>query len=109
LVGVLDSLRLKFFVAVWVRFCGLRNWSRSGITSTEQAESKRRTVDALVRTVSSHTTIVRGPDVPVGAKAATSLALALHESATNAVKYGALSEPNGVINIKWGMARKPQP
>jgi light-regulated signal transduction histidine kinase (bacteriophytochrome) len=27
--------------------------------------------------------------------------LALHESATNAVKYGALSEPNGAIHVKW--------
>ncbi len=42
-----------------------------------------------------------GPDVVVGATAVTSLALALHESATNAVKYGALSEPNGAIRIKW--------
>ena len=37
----------------------------------------------------------------VGAAAVTSLALALHESATNAVKYGALSEPNGAIRIMW--------
>ena len=42
-----------------------------------------------------------GPDVVVGATAVTSLALALHESATNAFKYGALSEPNGAIRIKW--------
>ena len=37
----------------------------------------------------------------VGATAVTSLALAVHESATNAVKYGALSEPNGAIHLKW--------
>jgi two-component sensor histidine kinase len=37
----------------------------------------------------------------VGAKAVTSLALALHETATNAAKYGALSEPTGVIRIGW--------
>jgi two-component sensor histidine kinase len=41
--------------------------------------------------------------VPVGAAAVTSLAFALHESATNAVKYGALSEPNGAIRIKWDL------
>jgi two-component sensor histidine kinase len=39
--------------------------------------------------------------VVVGAAAVTSLALALHGSATNAVKYGALSEPNGAIRINW--------
>ena len=37
----------------------------------------------------------------VGATAVTSLALALHETATNAVKYGALSEPSGAVHIKW--------
>jgi two-component sensor histidine kinase len=31
----------------------------------------------------------------------TSLALAPHETATNAAKYGALSEPNGSIRIRW--------
>jgi two-component sensor histidine kinase len=79
---------------------------RPGIMGTEH-ESEQTTVDALVRTVmqphddgSSHITI-SGPDVPVGATAVTSLALALHESATNATKYGALSEPNGAIRIKW--------
>jgi two-component sensor histidine kinase len=42
-----------------------------------------------------------GPEVVIGAAAVTSLALALHESATNAVKYGALSKPNGSIRIEW--------
>jgi two-component sensor histidine kinase len=42
-----------------------------------------------------------GPDVPIGAKAVTSLALVLHESATNAAKYGALSGPSGSVRIGW--------
>ena len=81
---------------------------RPGIMGTE-AHSERTTVDEVVRTVlqpyddatSRERIVVSGPDVPVGAKAVTSLALALHESATNAAKYGALSEPNGAIRIKW--------
>jgi len=46
--------------------------------------------------------IANGPDVPIGARAVTSLALVLHESATNAAKYGALSGPSGSIRIGWG-------
>jgi len=82
---------------------------RPGIMGTEHAVSERTTVDALVRTIlqpydddiSSERISASGPDVAVGVTAVTSLALALHESATNAVKYGALSDPNGAICIKW--------
>jgi two-component sensor histidine kinase len=81
---------------------------RPGIMGTEH-ESKHTTMDALVRTVlqpyedgSPARIILNGPDVPVGAKAVTGLALALHETATNAVKYGALSRPSGSIRVTWG-------
>jgi two-component sensor histidine kinase len=81
---------------------------RPGIIGTEHA-SERTTVDALLRTIlqpyednnSDERISASGPDVVVGATAVTSLALALHETATNAVKYGALSQPNGAIRIKW--------
>jgi two-component sensor histidine kinase len=81
---------------------------RPGIIGTEHA-AERTTVDALVRTIlqpyyddtSRERISASGPDVVVGATAVTSLALALHETATNAVKYGALSEPSGEIHIKW--------
>jgi PAS domain S-box-containing protein len=44
---------------------------------------------------------IDGPDVPVGPTSATSLALILHEFATNAAKYGALTEPSGKVSIVW--------
>jgi PAS domain S-box-containing protein len=42
-----------------------------------------------------------GPPVWVSAPRALALSMALHELATNAVKYGALSEPGGRVNIRW--------
>ncbi|SDM53880.1 PAS domain S-box-containing protein [Methylobacterium phyllostachyos] len=42
-----------------------------------------------------------GPAVVCGEKAALSLALMMHELATNATKYGALSTADGRIDIGW--------
>ncbi len=44
---------------------------------------------------------IRGPDVTVAAPVAQSLALALHELATNAAKYGALSQSQGRVSLRW--------
>ena len=44
---------------------------------------------------------VDGPEVSLGSKAAAQLALAMHELATNAEKYGALSAPEGRLQVEW--------
>ena len=44
---------------------------------------------------------VGGPGLMLQPKAALALSLALHELATNAVKYGALSTPAGTVDIEW--------
>jgi two-component sensor histidine kinase len=48
---------------------------------------------------------VDGPPVRLSPQQAVALALALHELATNAVKYGALSQPAGRIAITWNIAQ----
>jgi signal transduction histidine kinase/FixJ family two-component response regulator len=47
-----------------------------------------------------------GPHVRLSAKMALSISMALHELATNAVKYGALSNDRGHVRIKWRVLTK---
>jgi PAS domain S-box-containing protein len=44
---------------------------------------------------------IGGPDVVLGPRPALALTLILHELATNAVKYGALSNQLGTVNLSW--------
>ena len=50
--------------------------------------------------------LVGGPDIPLSEDLVTSFALLLHEFATNAAKYGALSVPTG--RIESHAPRKPK-
>ena len=43
----------------------------------------------------------RGPDIRLGAKTALAFSLAVHELATNALKYGAWSTASGVVEVEW--------
>jgi two-component system CheB/CheR fusion protein len=45
--------------------------------------------------------LVEGPVVAVNGDAVTSMAMILHEMATNAAKYGAFSMPTGRVRISW--------
>ena len=44
---------------------------------------------------------ISGPEVWIGGRRSTSLTMAMHELATNAVKYGALSVDAGRVTICW--------
>jgi two-component sensor histidine kinase/PAS domain-containing protein len=46
---------------------------------------------------------IHGPDVDLKSEAAEALGLALHELATNSIKYGALREPSGTVEIAWAV------
>jgi PAS domain S-box-containing protein len=51
---------------------------------------------------------ITGPAVDISAYAVVSLSLALHELGTNAAKYGALSLPQGRVDIGWQLVDGPE-
>lgn len=73
-----------------------------------EGRANRATVDGIIRkTLALHgdrqgTRIrVEGPDLAVASRPALSLSLILHELSTNAIKYGALSNDVGTVDIRW--------
>lgn len=51
---------------------------------------------------------VAGPEIHLTAKAAIALAMVLHELASNAVRYGAMSRDHGSLDIQWVEDRGPE-
>jgi two-component sensor histidine kinase len=76
-----------------------------------RAEGGRVTFDELINTELAAQCVqveengpvtLDGPKgVPLRSRTVQSLAMALHELMTNAVKYGALKQPNGHITVRW--------
>jgi two-component system CheB/CheR fusion protein len=50
--------------------------------------------------------VVSGPTIWLTSRAAEMMAVAFHELATNAVKFGALATPTGRINVDWHVESK---
>ena len=50
-----------------------------------------------------------GADITINSQAALSLSLLLHELATNALKYGALSSRKGSVQVQWRTEEGPAP
>jgi two-component system CheB/CheR fusion protein len=76
-------------------------FTRPGISAVEMEEVIR---DELVAAAAREEQIeIAGPSLRLRREAAQAmaLALALHELTTNAVKYGALSEPKGRVAVRW--------
>lgn len=69
-------------------------WTEASITEViEAALTPRRMKDGRI--------VLEGPDMPIGSKQALALTMALHELATNATKYGALSNDRGHVRVQW--------
>jgi PAS domain S-box-containing protein len=71
---------------------------------TDRSWSGANINDLVTRVVAPFGTgqiTVEGPSLDVSPKQALALSLALHELATNAAKYGALSRSEGRVQLRW--------
>ncbi len=72
-------------------------WERGELTALLQAE--------LAPFLTGQRAELIGPRVALPAASAQAIAMAVHELATNAVKHGALSQPNGRVFVSWQLER----
>ncbi|MGY6551227.1 MAG: CHASE domain-containing protein [Erythrobacter sp.] len=73
------------------------DWGTTPIRAVIEAELQH------CRTTGDQDVIMAGPQVELAPNDALSFGLAVHELATNAAKYGALSVPGGTIEVSWSM------
>lgn len=73
----------------------VKNWQGASVNAISRAALARLCVEDRV--------YFAGPEVELGAKATLSLSLLLHELATNAMKYGALSNTDGRVRLSWSI------
>lgn len=90
------------------RVQGLLSHATAGqrVTFGDLLDSELTALGAFQRDGVADSVILDGPhDVPLRSGAVQSLALALHELATNAVKYGALKARDGKLSVLWDVER----
>ena len=76
----------------------------SSWTDALVGEVVRGTLDPHLQS-NAHRFVILGPEVAIEPDTALALNMALHELATNAVKYGALSAQHGQVEIRWAFER----
>jgi two-component system CheB/CheR fusion protein len=80
-----------------------KNWQNVWLTDVLAAET--RPFAARDR----ENIVIKGPRVRLAPRGALAMGMAIHELLTNAVKYGALSVAEGVVNIAWRFEDKNNP
>ncbi|MBN9050406.1 MAG: PAS domain-containing protein [Rhizobiales bacterium] len=95
-----------FMAAVTMRIAAMSNANRALVTGVRNGANLesliKDEIGAHVGSVDSRVTM-SGPPVAIPASSITAFALVVHELATNAVKYGALSGDDGHVDMTWAI------
>ncbi|MFO1125859.1 MAG: HWE histidine kinase domain-containing protein [Methylocystis sp.] len=93
----------EFVAGLQGRILALAN-AHDQVVRSDGGGSLRQLLMAELSPYSTDQIRLEGPDIGLEAQAYSVMALAIHELATNAAKYGALSVPNGRLAISWRAA-----
>ena len=104
--GIADEVRETFEGRLQALAGAHRLLTRTHWEATDLKDVVR---DALTVCGASDRAIVEGPPLLLGSSTAVTLAIALHELCTNAIKYGALSVESGRVRIDWSISAGDEP
>lgn len=95
--------------AFTARLAAMANAHDILMNRTWEGASLRQTLESALRPHGADGRVnLTGPEVELDARQAMSMSLAVHELATNATKYGALSLPGGTVQIDWSIEREKE-
>jgi two-component sensor histidine kinase len=116
ILGVVQAMAQQTRASSCEEHVALLNERIRGLSTSYDLLAKNEwqnvTLAELVRTQLAHfggllggRIAMRGPEMRITSVAAQAIGMALHELATNAAKYGALSTDAGRVNILWRLER----
>jgi PAS domain S-box-containing protein len=99
-----------FVIAVQARVAALARahslLAEGGWKGTDLRTLIERELDSLLSPSVKGAFVLSGPVVALAATAVQPIAMMLHELATNAMRHGALAQPDGRVDVSWRAGRR---